>query len=252
MSKNIGNYIKHAKIWDWSGYDRTKEFEFWLKLAEKYGKNVLSPMAAIGEASAYLAQNGFKVTASDITKEMVEEGLKRYGDIPDLKFIQSDVCDFNLSEKSYDFAFVGTTDLHHLQTIDDIRKALNCIYQHLRSEGGLGLELWYPSKESWKSPKRVFHSLKSKDDNKIKIWKEAETEYNSENQKVSISQTVYIQNEDKTESFIHEFELQLYSRNTLLQTLSECGYCIKAEYGGYSFETWSPNSSNWILEVIKK
>lgn len=251
MSKEVGNYSKHAQIWDWGGYDRTQEFEFWCKLAETYGKNVLSAMAAIGEVGAYMARNGFKVTATDYTKEMIDEGMSRHGNIPNLDFIQADIRNFKFQKKIYDFAFIGSTDLHHLQTEDDIKAALNSIHQHLRSGGGLGLELWYPSNKSWKSPKRIFEPANPKSDEKVRVWKEGETEYSSVNKKVKIHQTVYIQDGNKTESFIHDLELQLFTRKSFLKTLSECGYSIKAEYGGYSWESWTPESPKWIVEAVK-
>jgi len=31
MANGIGNYARHAKYWDWGGYDRTEEHEHWLK-----------------------------------------------------------------------------------------------------------------------------------------------------------------------------------------------------------------------------
>ena len=33
MANDIGNYARHAKYWDWGGYDRSEEHEHWLKYA---------------------------------------------------------------------------------------------------------------------------------------------------------------------------------------------------------------------------
>ncbi|ERJ11014.1 class I SAM-dependent methyltransferase [Haloplasma contractile] len=143
----IGNYEKYATLWDWSGYDRTEEFEFWSKMASHYGNKVLSPMAAIGEVGAYMSNNGFNVTVSDLTREMVAEGHKRYGHLPNIEFIQADVRYHNFTQDIFDFAFIGSTDLHHLQTIEDVRMALQSIHHCLKPAGGLGLELWYPSNQ---------------------------------------------------------------------------------------------------------
>lgn len=30
MNSNIGNYVLHAHIWDWGGYGRTEEFEYYI------------------------------------------------------------------------------------------------------------------------------------------------------------------------------------------------------------------------------
>lgn len=250
IDMNIGNYSKHASIWDWGGYDRTPEFKFWCCLGQKYGKNILSAMSAIGEVGAFMAECGLDVTALDFTKEMVEEGLRRYGDISNLVFVQADICDFKL-DKIFDFAFIGSSDLHHLHSIKSIEAALLSINKHLRAGGGLALELWYPSNNSWRTQKCKFEPLKSQFESTKRVWKEGYTSYDAQTKRVLISQEVFIQNEENLEQFTHEFELQLFSRENFFETLSKCGYSVKAEYGGYSFETWSKDSSKWIIEVVK-
>lgn len=248
---NIGNYARHAAIWDWSGHNRTSEFEFWCKIAEPYGLKVLSAMCAIGEAGAYMVKKGFDVTALDITKEMIEVGQNRYKALKNLKFVCADIREFQLEDKNYDFAFVGSTDLHHMTSIEDVKKALMSIGQHLRKGGGLGIELWYPSENSWSSPRRKFEPFNNTDESPIKVWKEGQTEYDAEKKTVTIWQEVYIQEGENVEHFTHAFKLQLYNRELLLKVLSECGYQFKKEYGGYDLSSWKPGSSKWIIEAVR-
>lgn len=47
-------------------------------------EKVLIPMCALGQTGAYMAQKGFFVTAFDITKEMIDEGKKRFGSVENL------------------------------------------------------------------------------------------------------------------------------------------------------------------------
>lgn len=91
MAMDIGNYAKHAKVWDWGGVDNTPEYEFWGNCAARCGKNILIPMCALGEAGAYLAQHGFSVTAFDITPEMIEEGKKRFGALRGLQLWNGEI-----------------------------------------------------------------------------------------------------------------------------------------------------------------
>lgn len=251
MSNISGNYAKHAKIWDWGGYDRSEEFEFWTRLVDKYGIKVLSAMSAIGEAGAYMSQKGKVVTALDFTKEMIEEGVRRFGNLSSLTFVQADICQFDLEEKAFDFAFIGSADLHHLPTKEAVTKALNSINRHHRIGGGLGLELWYPSSTSWSSPKRIFKPLKSSNEN-LEVWKEGNSEYNAEDMKVKISQEVFIKIAEQVECFRHAFVLQLYPRATIIELLEKCGYSVVAEYGDYGMDIWSDKSNKWIVEAIKK
>ena len=245
----MGNYAKHAPIWDWSGYDRTNEFEFWYKLAKSYGESALSVMSAIGETGAYLAERGLRVTALDYTEEMIKEGKKRYSSLQNLTFIQADARNYELA-CTYDFAFIGSTDLHHMLNEQDVKKVLTTIKKHLRDGGGLGLELWYASARSWQSKKNKFEPLKQKENQKV--WKEGSTSYNAESKRVKISQEVYVQKNDTTEQFTHEFEMQLYSKEHMLQMLNACGFELVAEYGSYNFDPFNENSKQWLIELKVK
>ena len=88
----IDDYRKHAVVWDWDGFDNSLEYEYWCKYARQYGKKVLIPMCALGQVGAYMAQKGFSVTAFDITKEMIDEGEKRFRSVENLSLKIADIC----------------------------------------------------------------------------------------------------------------------------------------------------------------
>ena len=66
-----------------------------------------------------------------------------------------------------------------------------------------------------------------------------------------IKQEVFIEEQGRIESFLHEFELQLISRQTLVGLLEKAGFEITAEYGGFDFEIWHPGADKWIVESVK-
>lgn len=245
------NYSMHAAVWDWAGYDRAMEFEFWSQMASRYGNNVLSLMSALGETGAFLACEGFNVTALDYTEEMVMEGRKRYSYLQNLEFFRADARDFDLN-KQYDFCFIGSSDLHHFMTKEDIKLVVDSINKHLRKGGGLGLELWYPAESSWSSPIRKFEPFKNVYADKL-VWKEGKTEFDFDTMRIKISQTIfqkYTDNE-KVDSFNHDFELQLYNRDELLSLFMKCGFSVKGEYGDYKYSLWEKDSPSWLIELVK-
>ena len=134
-------YEKHAYIWDWDGFDNSQEFEYWCKYADSFGKKILLPMCALGEAGNYMAQKGFVVTAFDITEKMIAEGKRRFGNNAFLTFETADICAFSFADKNFDFSFITGQDLHLLSTINDVERALTSIQAHLRKGGCLVLEL---------------------------------------------------------------------------------------------------------------
>ena len=66
-------------------------------------EKVLIPMCALGQTGAYMAQKGFFVTAFDITKEMIDEGKKRFGSVENLSLKIADICNLHLGESDFDF-----------------------------------------------------------------------------------------------------------------------------------------------------
>ena len=245
-----GNYARHAAIWDWGGVDRTHEFKYWKMEAQAYGSKVLSLMAAIGETGAYLAEAGLSVTALDMTPEMIDEGRRRFDHLENLEFIQADALNFELAEKQYDYAFIGSTDLHHLQSLEQVKQVLCNIAVHLRQNGGLGLELWYPSTNSWTSPRQRFepqHQVY-----KQQVWKEGSTSYDVISKQVKIKQLVFIKDGENLERFSHELTMQLYEREDVVEVLKMCGFRVIQEYGDFQRNPWSPKSQRWLIAAIKE
>lgn len=246
-----GNYAKHAFIWDLYAHDRSSEVACWQRLAQKYGQFALAAMAATGTIAAGLAERGLEVTAVDITPEMVAEGKQKHGTMPNLHFVEGDICALQLEMGPYDFAFVGTTSFHHLQTAELRMAALNSLGRNLRPGGALALELWYPGSQSWASPERVFEPPQALDPS-IKVWKKGRTEYYADRRLVTIAQEVFIERDGKLEQFPHAFDLQLFERETLVAELSKAGFDLVAEYGSYDLDAWTPESGKWIVEAVRK
>ncbi len=245
-----GNYAKHAVIWGWGEPNRSREIEFYSKLAKKYGNKVLSLMCATGEIAYGLAKNSFRVTAVDIEPEMIAIARKNNLDNVNPCFLAGDVTDLHLPDKDFNFVFIGTGDFHHLLTEHEMRKSLSCIHKHLSDKGCLALELFYPGSESWHSPKRRFE-LPGLFETGLKAWKYGETSYDAYTMREHIRQEVFVEKQGKVESFIHDLDLQLVSHETLFSLMENIGFKIIAEYGGFNFSLWHAGSEKWIVEAIK-
>ena len=251
-AKNIGNYTKHAKYWDWGGQDRTEEHEYWFKYAQKYGKNILIPMCAWGETGAYMAERGMTVTAFDITPEMISEGKKRYSNIPNLKLCEGDVRNFRFDIHPVDFCF--SMDFGHILTIEDLRKALTCINHHMREGGCLVIEtdLRLPNEKSSCQGSKTFEPLKQVYPD-TKVWKTGDVRYDAETGRCYISQTFFA--EDKKgniESFDHAFYLQSFYWDEWHTAFKESGFETINEYSNRELESWLSGSSGFcIFELVK-
>mgnify|MGYP001026245295 FL=1 len=186
----IDDYRKHAVVWDWDGFDNSLEYEYWCKYAKHYGNKVLIPMCALGQTGAYMAQKGFSVTAFDITKEMIDEGKKRFGSVENLSLKIADICNLHLGESDFDFCFIATQDLHLLSDFKMVKKAFRSLASHLREGGGLSLELVLPSSESFELPKQTFYPQVPNYTDK-KVWKESKNRYDAFTKRLHIDHRIH-------------------------------------------------------------
>ncbi len=249
----LGNYAMHARFWDWGGVDRTPEFEYWYGYALKYGKRVLIPMCALGEAGAYMARRGMEVTAFDLTPEMIDEGKKRFGAVEGLTLLVGDVCDFRFDIPPADFAYC--TDFGHLHTLNDLKRALRCIAAHLRRGGGLVVEtaLRTASDRSYETEERRFEPMAQVYPG-LQVWKTGRDREDAETGRHYIFQTFYTEDESRNvRSFRHEFYLQSYTYEEWRGAFDESGFDVAAEYVSRDLVTWQSGSKGFrIFELTRR
>lgn len=246
-----GSYDRHAAVWDWSGHDRSPEADFWYQMAGRYGSRVIAAMCATGTVAAAMAGKGCAVTGVDISGEMIAEGQRRHGDTCGLTLLQGDILTLQLPEQEHDFAFIATTDLHHLPDYSTRLAALQSLARHTRTGGGLGLELWHPGESSFLSPWRDFYPLGKTSSRDCDVWKRGRTEYDALSRTVKISQHVFWRSDTAVEEFPHILSLYLFDRAELLLLLEQAGYSLKDEYGDFGFNPWTAQSPRWLVEAVK-
>lgn len=244
----LGGYALHAAIWDWGGYDRTEEFEYWRSYASRFGRNVLIPFCALGEAGAYMARHGMTVHAFDIVPQMIEEGKRRFGDVEGLSLHVCDVTDFAIDMPPADFCFA--VDFGHLHRMEDVTRAIACIGRHMRPGGCLVIEAGLPPRESSYSPPRTFYH-KEQVYPGLEVWKVGESREDAETGRWHCSQTVYVRHADgHVEQFGHEFYLQSYAREAWLDALRSGGFEVRAEYRDRAHAPWN-GEGMIVFEAIK-
>ncbi len=251
MKDNIGNYAKHAQYWDWGNldHDRTQNDECCYHFAKQYGNSILLPMCAWGHLGAYMAQRGMKVTAFDITPEMIEEGKKRFGGIKNLNLFVGDATDFKFDIEPVDVC--AFAEMGWIHSTEEVKKALKCINNHLRDGGYLILEEFIGAYDS-QTELETFR-VKNNPYPDRTVYKTGITRNEAKTRRCYISQTVYTEyNDGRKEQFDHNFYLQGYSRTEWLAALRECGFEVKAEYKNREKELWNEGDGHWIVEAVKR
>ena len=250
MTNDIGNYAQHAQYWDWGSldHDRTPDDEKNYNFAKQYGNSILIPMCAWGHLGAYMAERGMKVTAFDITPEMIEEGKKRFGEIENLNLFVGDATDFRFDIEPVDVC--AFAEMGWIHSIKDVKKALVCINNHLRDGGYLILEESIGAYDS-QTELETFR-VKNNPYPDRTVYKTGTTRNEAETRRCYIFQTVYVEyNDGRKEQFDHNFYLQGYTRGEWLAALRECGFEVKGEYKNREKEPWSEGDGHWIVEAVK-
>ncbi|MCL2420526.1 MAG: class I SAM-dependent methyltransferase [Defluviitaleaceae bacterium] len=200
-----------------------------------------------------MAEHGLNVTAFDITPEMIAEGKKRFDNVPGLQYFEGDVREFSFDIEPVDFCY--STDFGHILTLEDVKKALSCIRNHLRDGGGLVIEtnLRMPDDKSVCHAPRTFHPVKQVYSN-LKVWKTGGSRSEAETGRFYITQTFYAEDEQgNVESFNHAFYLQSYTRNEWLEAFAECGFQLTGEYSSRKLESWQSGGDGFcIFEAVKR
>ncbi len=115
------------------GPERTEVREV-LALARKRGGAVLDIAAGSGRLTIPLVRSGIKVTAVDLSPDMLSRLRHALPNEPLLESVVADMCDFTL-ENRYDLAMIGATSITLLDRNDRFRLYAN-VQRHL-SVGGV-------------------------------------------------------------------------------------------------------------------
>lgn len=246
----IGNYARHAEYWEWGklDHDRTPDDAQCYNFAKQYGNSILIPMCAWGHLGAYMAQRGMHVTAFDITPEMIAEGKKRFGETKNLNLFVGDARDFRFDIAPVDVC--AFAEFGWIHSMDEIKKVLLCINNHLRDGGYLLLDEFIGAYDS-QTELETFR-VKSNPYPDRTVYKTGITHNEAKTRRCYISQTVHIEyNDGRKEQFDHDFYLQGYKREEWLAALSECGFEVIAEYRNREKEPWREGDEDWIVEAMK-
>ncbi|MHC5040197.1 MAG: class I SAM-dependent methyltransferase, partial [Planctomycetota bacterium] len=251
-------YALRAGTWDCFFGDRTEEIHFVATLAKYHGNRILAPMAATGEVARNLAERGFEVFAFDRCEAMVRTATENAAGVASFTAIQGDLTTLRMERRDFDFAFLGTGDLHHFLDLPSAVSALKTLSHHTSAESGLLLELFNPPlpQDTPRPPKppatRRFDAPRPHPETGGKVWKESQTRYDPEDRRLTIAQTQHASGPGAPTPLTYTVHLRLFTREELLDCLDQAGYEIASEYGSYRFSPWTEQSPRWLVLARKK
>jgi ubiquinone/menaquinone biosynthesis C-methylase UbiE len=110
---------------------------------ESKGNTLLDIACGTGAQAAYLQKN-FIVTGIDISDEMLEKARNK---VENARFINADMCDFNLDGK-YDVILNLYGSIGYVESLECLQMAMKCAFKHL-NKGGIFILTPWSTKESF-------------------------------------------------------------------------------------------------------
>jgi len=144
----MNQYDSHYEFYDHLYLGLPGEMEFYVSEALNYGSEVLEIGCGTGRVTIPIAKVGVDITGidnSDGLLEVAEEKIKEQRNtLPaNIEFINADMRDFSL-DKKFKLAIIPYRAFLHMLTVEDQKKALKNIYDHLAPNGHLIMNVFFP------------------------------------------------------------------------------------------------------------
>lgn len=187
-----------------------------IKLNVKHDFSTLLDVACGTGKHLEVLKKHFQCEGLDISEELLEIAKIRN---PELNLHHVDMLDFSI-DKKYDIITCFFGSIGHVLTIDNLRKAVSNMKQHLTPNGILIVEPWH-TPEQFKAGRTNLLTVEE-DDLKIARCCSSQTKGN-----LSILDMHHlICTPSGTEHFIEHLELGLFAEQDYLDILAEGGYTV--------------------------
>jgi len=227
MYKMFATYYDHF----YESKDYNRETAFIDALFSKFQvKTILGVGCGTGTHLSKLEEYGYFCEGIDFNQEMVEiANTKLKGTV-----FQADMRQFAL-DKRYDAVLSLFAVFNHNLDIDDARKTLSMMKNHLKEGGVLVLDLYNPQYSGEKT--NTYKGI-----TKIMQW-----QLNSEEQ-VCESTIIFLHGDEKVCE--EQFPLKIYSITLMKQLLKEAGFTSIQVYDNYTFEEATMTAKNLVFVAL--
>lgn len=227
-------YSGNAKYYDliYGGKDYQKEVQILCQLISEYkrsdGKQLLDIACGTGSHLKYLSET-FACEGIDINSELIEIAINK---VPNSTFVKANMLNFNLRKK-YDIITCLFSAIGYTKTLNNLKKALNSFYSHLKDGGVVLIEPWFTKNSKDFIVNVPFMTSHESDNVKISRISIANIENN-----LSTMDTHYIVGETGKgiNHFSEKHTLGLFDKDEFLEIMTRVGFRAKFLEGGISGE----------------
>jgi SAM-dependent methyltransferase len=221
------------------------DIPFWIEMAKQYGDSVLELCCGEGRISIPLAKEGFQVTGVDLLDSMLLKAKKACSQV---RWINADVCSFNLDDK-FDLITFPFNSLGHLLEIEAIESCFKCVQKHLKPEGRFIIDLenscsleniaWYLDQS------RQLFSVYPDPDGKgtVAVTCQNDVDFNQQVNRAKL----FFRFLEQEEEVVQETTYRLFFPKELEALLKYNGFAVEKKFGGHDQSPFTSQSDNHIL-----
>lgn len=221
------------------------DLEFWKKMSDQYGGDILELGCGTGRITIPLALEGYNIEGIDIEESMLNEAkIKAKKENLNIKFHLADFRKFNF-DKKFNLIILPFYSMSHNLTISDFERTMDCVKKHLQPNGKFIFDLYNPNLKILTRPYENFYiQAKYKDMNNIQIIMKERNKYDC-NTQINHIQFVYeINNEIKSQD---DYEMRVFFPKEIEALLKYNHFKIDLKFGNYNFENFSSESMRQIF-----
>ncbi len=237
------SYKEFSQIYDILMSDT--DYEKWTSfIAEKIdGRKVLEAACGTGNITRLLADKNFKVTAFDLSQDMLMRAYEKLGRNPRVKLLNMDMTKFKIDDR-FDAAVCCCDGVNYINK-NEIRDFFNNVYNHLNKNSGFIFDLSTQYKYE-----TMFNDTYVYDDGEIfYVWENSADESNDT---VTIEINFFIKDASDKYNRINEIQTQyIHKSEEVVSLLNEIGFKNIKIYDDYSDESCRDNSLRAVFVCEK-
>lgn len=239
------SYKEFSQIYDllMDDIDYEKWTSFIINKADG-GRKVLEAACGTGSITRLLADKNYKVTAFDLSQDMLMRAYEKLGRSPGVKLLNMDMTNFKIDDK-FDAAICCCDGINYI-TENQVGKFFDNVYNHLNNNSkfifDMSTEYKYDS---------LFNDTYVYDDGEIfYVWENVMDELNNA---VNVEINFFVKDSFGKYTRINEIQTQyIHDAETIIRLLEESGFADIEVHDDYSCEEFNEESLRAVFCAVKK
>lgn len=247
LNKSYKSYNEFSQIYDLLMDD--VNYEKWTsfiinRVNKSEGKKILEAACGTGSITRLLTVENYKITAFDLSQDMLMRAYEKLGRNPCVKLLNLDMVDFKINDM-FDAAICCCDGINYLDK-NQISMFFNNIYNHLNNNSMFIFDM--STEYKFKS---MFNDTYVYDDGEVfYVW---ENEMDESDHTVNMEINFFVRDATDKYTRINEIQTQyIHTLEMVISKLIEAGFKHVETYDDYSDEKLNEKSLRTVFCATKK